>query len=407
MNIVSEDINSTFIQSLLYLHENGKDLLIRGSEVREVVDFSFCITNPKRRVLTCPFRYNNVAATIAETFWVFAGRNDLEFLINFLPNAIDYSDNDGLTWGAGYGNRLRHFHPLHNRWDLHNGNVEVKDGYFYENTYGIGYYDQIDSVIKTLQEDKFSRQAIIVLPQPNIDYDPHIQTEDRPCTVFIQFLIRDDKLYCFVRMRSTDIIYGCFNINVFEWTLLQEIIAGILNIEIGEYHHNAVSFHYYHSMDRRIDKILSSHKAKGYNVYEDQEIEDQLPIKFNNIHTFDKSINKCMDGCIDTLKNPHHNLIYQDDDTVGDLRDYLMLPISYNMVKNGLFSTAIYVLENMESLDLKVAGLEYIFRITKKLDPEYNLELKTSLITMLLTRPAFKELNSKTINFILGDWPLP
>src|ERR1700746_3163624 len=56
-----------------------------------------------------PGRGNNPFATMAETLWVYAGRNDVGTLSKWLPRARDYSD-DGKIWDSGYGPRLRHWH---------------------------------------------------------------------------------------------------------------------------------------------------------------------------------------------------------------------------------------------------------------------------------------------------------
>ena len=71
------------------------------------------ITEPWRREVVSVNRKANVFAQIAETMWVLAGRNDIEWLSAYLPRAVDYSDN-GTHWRAGYGPRIRRIRGFEN-----------------------------------------------------------------------------------------------------------------------------------------------------------------------------------------------------------------------------------------------------------------------------------------------------
>jgi thymidylate synthase len=78
--------------------------------------------------------------------WVLAGRNDIEWLSAYLPRAADFSD-DGITWRAGYGRRIRH-------WDCNPGDPGL---------------DQHAYIVDTLREDPLSRQAVIGIWDPITD----------------------------------------------------------------------------------------------------------------------------------------------------------------------------------------------------------------------------------------------
>src|SRR5258708_35681184 len=98
------------------------------------------IGTPCQRVLPAPQRHNNLFATIAETVWVLAGRNDLTFLSQYLPRAAEFSD-DGCVWRGGFGPRLRDW----------------------------GGVDQIRDGGHTLQPTPKRRQAVILLFDPTRD----------------------------------------------------------------------------------------------------------------------------------------------------------------------------------------------------------------------------------------------
>jgi thymidylate synthase len=336
----SSDINYSFYGALEDLVEWGKRLIVKEKEIVEITPYHITISNPNRRILTVPFRYNNIAATIAETFWVFAGRDDLKFLSFFLPNAIDYSD-DGLTWRGAYGPRLRNFSQ-----------------------------DQIEKVILALQKDFSTRQAIITIGGFwNSDYDPNVETKDRPCTMFIQFLIRDNKLNCHVYQRSADVLWGLFNINIFEWTFLQEVINSILGTELGQYYHTVTSLHYYTDKEQRINKILDYHLQ--YNVYDDGKLlAEQTSIQsFKSLDDFYEDINNCM-RIIELVIEENGSIVidYQTIKSSG-LRDYLRVVISYIFAKKfSLFQEAYVILGDIEGFDTYIAGLELLVRTAAKKD---------------------------------------
>lgn len=102
--------------------------------------------------------------------------------------------------------------------------------------------EQVQNVIKTLTESPDSRRAMIVLWDPVRDNDPGHQ--DYPCTIAINFRIRDHKLNMTVTMRSNDIWRGASS-DFIQFSLLHLTVAAALNIEPGTYTHQAHSMHLY------------------------------------------------------------------------------------------------------------------------------------------------------------------
>jgi thymidylate synthase len=173
-----------------------------------------------------PKRGNNVFATVAETLWVYAGRNDIGTLSKWLPRAKDYSD-DGVVWTSGYGPRLRNW---------------------------AGRFDQLESVVRRLRHNPESRQALITLWDPAADGVKE-KSLDYTCNIVLHFLIRDGGLNMFVTTRSNDIIFGVA-INVFEWCFLGNYIAGLLNIPFRHYYQTGSSLHLYDWKGETAKKIL-------------------------------------------------------------------------------------------------------------------------------------------------------
>ena len=65
-----------------------------------------------------------------------------------------------------------------------------------------------------------------------------------PCTLGHRFYLRDGALHMHTGMRSQDLWLG-FPYDVFTNTTLRELLAGWLDVAIGEYHHHVDSLHLY------------------------------------------------------------------------------------------------------------------------------------------------------------------
>jgi len=207
-----------------------------GSRValtRELTQVAIKLHKPWQRELLLPARKANVVAQIAETAWVLAGRNDVEWLANYLPRARDYSD-DGATWRSGYGPRLRAFTQSMSR---RVGQVEV---------------DQLAYVVNALKTDPETRQAVISLWDPRVDTEPG---KDHACNNWLHFLAREGKLDLHVATRSNDVMWGWSGINAFEWSVLLEVVAGLTGLEQGSLHFSISSLHLYEQHWERAQKI--------------------------------------------------------------------------------------------------------------------------------------------------------
>ncbi|MGN9764273.1 thymidylate synthase [Micromonospora sp. SD12] len=191
---------------------NGKLVAPRDLTTTEVVGAHLCLTNPRRRlVAVAPIRVINPAFAVAEALWILSGSDD-PWIFDFNDNLRRYAD-DGVLQGA-YGPRIR-------RWD--------------------GSVDQLDTVVRKLTVDRQSRQAVVQIFDPARD---HRGYRDVPCTLGYRFFIRQGRLVMHTSMRSQDLWLG-FPYDIFATTLLHELMAGWLGVEVGEYHHHVDSLHLY------------------------------------------------------------------------------------------------------------------------------------------------------------------
>jgi len=199
--------------------ENGTTLVVRGSTTREMLHQTVTLARPLERVIAVNGRRNNVFAAIAETLWMLAGRDDIEFLLPYVPRAGDFSD-DGVAWRGAYGPRLRNWRGR----------------------------DQVRLMAEHLRAEPESRRAVAVIYDPERDLDPSL---DIPCTNWIHFLIRDGRLHMEIAVRSNDLFWGFSGINTFEWSVLHEMMAFWTQTEPGEATYYVSSLHLYSRHFRR------------------------------------------------------------------------------------------------------------------------------------------------------------
>ena len=111
---------------------------------------------------------------------------------------------------------------------------------------------QFDNCINSLIQNKFSKQAIMIYTFPEIHKyknDGIHAKSDMICTIYVQLLIRNDKLEYYVYMRSNDAFYGFQN--DYFWhryvhtIVLKHLRKKYLSLEFGSIHWHATSFHVY------------------------------------------------------------------------------------------------------------------------------------------------------------------
>lgn len=253
MQLTADSTDAALQEALRHLHEHGEEVRSRNGSALEATLTTLRLENPRKRESLLPSRKASLPAQIFETAWVLAGRNDIASLQRYLPRASQFSD-DGETWRAGYGPRIR----------------------------GAGAgVDQVAYVLRALTEDPGSRQAVISIYDPAVD-STSVRVKDRACNVALQFLIRGGRLHCNVFMRSNDAIWGFSGINAFEWSVLQEVLAHLLGVEVGVLQFNTTSFHLY-----------GRHHKRSQRIVEDEPVERALALspafsKVGSLHRFDQ-----------------------------------------------------------------------------------------------------------------------
>jgi thymidylate synthase len=186
---------------------------IRASrgETTEIAGVLLQLSNPRAR-LSRTENKRVLFSCLGELLWYLAGSHDLRFIEYYVSRYAEESD-DGVTIHGAYGPRLFHMRG----------------------------HDQIRNVLSLLRGRPSSRRAVIQLFDAS---DLAAQHKDVPCTCTLQFMIRDSRLHLFTSMRSNDAYIGLPH-DVFAFTMLQEIMARSLSVEIGVYKHAVGSLHLY------------------------------------------------------------------------------------------------------------------------------------------------------------------
>lgn len=237
----------------------------------ECIEFPGCtlirIVDPTDRYIRIHERKWNKTLGWIESLWLARGENHLEMPAAYVKNLVNFSD-DGETMRAGYGPRIRDYGNHFAMYDGLNGEV-------YSNQYvskrGVEIepmaetVDQLRFVIKKFEEDLGTREAVITIHDPVADdftwkggEQVILPTKDTPCTRSIHFMVVNGKMNCYVDIRSNDLIWGFSAVNVFNFTLMQEYVAAIVGVPVGEYFHKADNLHIYESSLDLVKAIADS-----------------------------------------------------------------------------------------------------------------------------------------------------
>lgn len=218
------------------LFKNKLELKTRPSrcgEVIEILHTIFSIENPRQRWVFSRKPGINPAFALAEIVWIMNGAQDSS-IINFwnpiLPKYAGYCEK----YHGAYGFRLRHH-------------------------FGI---DQLEKAYLALKNNPDTRQVILQIWDPVSDF-PHKDgspvSEDIPCNVCSLLKMRDNKLEWMQVIRSNDIYRG-LPYNFVQFTTLQEVLAGWLEVDPGSYNQVSDSLHLYRSDKKKAFLgLLDSH----------------------------------------------------------------------------------------------------------------------------------------------------
>lgn len=215
--IRAHDVNEALPKAIQMLQEDTART-IAPRDGQKTLEFSEPVCTvyelPKQRVLFNAARNANPFFHLMESLWILRGRADVKWLAQFNQQMKAYSD-DGLIFHAPYGYRLRSAHNI----------------------------DQIEEIIDLLHREHSTRRAVLTIWKPTLDLN--VESKDIPCNDMIFFKIRERRLHMTVCCRSNDLIWGAYGANIVQFSMLQEYIAAMVGVEVGEYRQISDSLHVY------------------------------------------------------------------------------------------------------------------------------------------------------------------
>lgn len=217
-------MDELFIDVIKNIYEKGESVSPRNINIREICGYHLKLHDPRNRIIYNEARQFSVSFAIGEFLWYLSGRNDLSTMLSYSKNYHKFSD-DLETLNGAYGYRL------------------------FNSETSISQFDRIASI---LSKDKDSRQAVMSIYS---DFDLDKKSKDIPCTCTIQYLIRRGKLNCIVYMRSNDVFLG-MPYDIFSFTMMQELMANKLGVDVGWYEHVVGSMHIYETNIKQCHEIL-------------------------------------------------------------------------------------------------------------------------------------------------------
>lgn len=213
--LIGRNVNTIFTDALWWMKvagvkeksRNGKVLVAPGPVVSEY-------RNPTERLCFNPTRDANHVFHLMESIWMLAGQNDVSWLLPFNSRFVEYTE-DGVTQHGAYGRRWRHHFQV----------------------------DQIKDIIYLLRTDPESRRAVMGMWDPAVDSLANVR--DVPCNTHIYFDTRHGALNMTVCNRSNDMLWGAYGANVVHMSMLQEVIAAGVGLEVGVYRQFSNNMHIY------------------------------------------------------------------------------------------------------------------------------------------------------------------
>ncbi len=302
----------------------------RSGDTREILPCFLRIQDPKERWILSRSPPYNPAFGLVEFIWIITGHNESRVLNFWNPGLPRYSGS-GPTYHGAYGFRLRREFGL----------------------------DQLQRAFSVLSKTPETRQAVLQIWKPEIDmpaWHGEPVSLDIPCNVMSLLKLRDGRLHWTQIMRSNDIMRG-LPYNIIQFTMLQEVMAGWLGCDLGEYFHLSDSLHMYeHDLDR-----FSLDSAEPY-------VSERLPLdlSFDETEELFSGIYKDLDLVAngDSTESELRKLFSKESSKgtqwIGFIGDIMAIIGSDAARRYGFNKLSYELAKSCSDIGLRTAGLAWI-----------------------------------------------
>jgi len=290
--------NDLWKQAAEWFRQNGNAMkqASRNGPTLEVMNAALSLQQPRQRWIAARVPAMNPAFAIAEVVWIVLGRND-SAMLNYFNRDLPQYAGEGEVYHGAYGHRIR-------------------------SNFGV---DQLERAYHALSAKPDSRQVVLQIWDSRIDLPAENGVEaskDVPCNVCSLLKVREGRLEWTQIMRSNDLFRG-FPHNVIQFSSLQEVLAGWLNLEVGAYHHYSDSLHLY---DR--DGDVASH----FEDIDPPDNEDTLSLAKSQSDNAFLMLGQLCDLCADAGRS---------SDDVFDYVSSLQLPAGHANLARVLAADAL------------------------------------------------------------------
>ncbi len=152
--------------------------------------------------------------------------------------------------GENHIRNLRKHTKIWDAWADENGNLETAYGYYWRHfpsaekdvngNWQVNEIDQIKYVIDEIKRKPYSRRLVVSA------WEPGNATKSKlpPCHYSFAFNVSNNKLNCHLTQRSGDIALG-IPFNLAAYSMLTQIIAQEVGLELGYFAHTIIDAHIY------------------------------------------------------------------------------------------------------------------------------------------------------------------
>ncbi len=301
--IVGRTANDVWRKAASMLLQQKDAVEGRTGDVFEILHSFITIEEPRQKWICDRVPPVSIAYALAELVWIMNGE-DCSDVINFFNPQLEKFAGRAKFYHGAYGKRIR-------------------------SHYG---FDQLEKAYYALQNVPESRQVVIQIYDTKKDFpidNGKPRDDDIPCNICSMLKVRQGKLEWSQIMRSNDVLLG-MPYNFIQFTGLQEILAGWLELDIGTYNHYSDSLHLY---NRDISKV---------GIAEETSLEN------------DDSLSLCKEETEKIFKEIYKRMksLTFSPTIESDIYSLAQLDSGYNAYNNMMLIIASYVAKKKQNDDL-------------------------------------------------------
>ena len=209
--------------------------------------------------------------------------------------------------GENHIRNLRLHTKIWDAWADENGNLETAYGYYWrhfpsaqknkDGEWVVREVDQIQYVIEEINRNPSSRRLVVSAWEPGNATTSKLP----PCHYTFVFNVNNGRLNCHLTQRSGDIALG-IPFNLAAYSILTQVIAQQVGLELGEFAHTIIDAHIYVG-----NKLNSTEKYDHLEGLKEQLKREPLPLP--SLKIAEKDINDLKFEDFELVGYQHHEKI--------------------------------------------------------------------------------------------------